>query len=244
MHNGGQGEFPKTQTMQPSRNHLSEVLEKIQDRLIYYRDIGIKEFYGKLEESMTVPKKHKETLEDIRSDIGDCTRCKLHHKRTHIVFGEGSPKAKLMFIGEGPGHDEDVTGRPFVGRAGQLLTKIIEAMKLKREDVYIANIAKCRPPNNRAPEPDEVATCEGFLHRQIATIQPKVIVCLGSVAAQNLLKTERKISSFRGQWQDWQGIFVMPTYHPAFLLRNPAMKKEVWDDMKKVMELLKKGDKK
>ena len=211
-------------------------LQYIQDRLIYYRDVGIKEVYSK--------SKHKETLEQIRADIGDCTRCKLHLKRTHIVFGEGNLKAELMFIGEGPGHDEDVTGRPFVGRAGQLLTKIIEAMKLKREDVYIGNIVKCRPPDNRAPEPDEVSTCEGFLHRQIAVIGPKVIVCLGSVAAQNLLKTERKISSFRGQWQEWNGVSVMPTYHPAFLLRNPAMKKEVWADMKKVLEFLKKGGKK
>jgi len=225
-----------------------QVLQSIQDQLLYYRDLGIKEVYSpkiyKEETSMGVPKKHKETLEEIRADIGECTRCKLHVKRTHIVFGEGNLKAEIIFVGEGPGHDEDVTGRPFVGRAGQLLTKIIEAMKMKREDVYIANIVKCRPPNNRAPEPDEVATCEGFLHRQIAVIGPKVIVCLGSVAAQNLLKTERKISSFRGQWQDWHGVSVMPTYHPAFLLRNPAMKKEVWEDMKKVMELLKKGGKK
>ncbi|MBI3017633.1 MAG: uracil-DNA glycosylase, partial [Deltaproteobacteria bacterium] len=172
-----------------------QLLQSIQDRLIYYRDVGIKEVYSK-KENMGASKKHKETLEQIRADVGDCTRCKLHLKRTHIVFGEGNPKAELMFIGEGPGHDEDVTGRPFVGRAGQLLTKIIEAMKLKREDVYIGNIVKCRPPDNRAPEPDEVSTCEGFLHRQIAVIGPKVIVCLGSVAAQNLLKTERKISSF------------------------------------------------
>ncbi len=217
------------------------MLQSLQDRLRYYKDVGITEVS---KSKKTKQLKHKETLEEIRADIGECTRCKLHLKRTHIVFGEGNPKAELMFIGEGPGHDEDVTGRPFVGRAGQLLTKIIEAMKLKREDVYICNIIKCRPPNNRAPEPDEVATCEGFLHRQIAVVGPKVIVCLGSVATQNLLKTERKISSFRGQWQDWQGIAVMPTYHPAFLLRNPAMKKEVWEDMKKVMELLKKGDKK
>ncbi|OGP04525.1 MAG: uracil-DNA glycosylase [Deltaproteobacteria bacterium GWA2_38_16] len=185
-----------------------------------------------------------ETLEDIRTDIGDCTRCKLHAERTHIVFGEGNPKAKLMFIGEGPGHDEDITGRPFVGRAGQLLTKIIEAMKLKRSDVYIANIVKCRPQNNRAPEADEVAICEGFLHRQIAVIKPKVIVCLGSVAAQNLLKTEKKISALRGNWISLKETPVMPTYHPAFLLRNPNMKKAVWEDMKKVMEFFKKEDNK
>src|SRR3989338_10199105 len=152
-----------------------QVLQSIRDRLLYYRDLGIQEVYSKKEKSMGALKKHKETLEEIRADIGECTRCKLHLKRTHIVFGEGNPKAELVFVGEGPGHDEDVTGRPFVGRAGQLLTKIIEAMKLKREDVYIGNIIKCRPHNNRAPEPDEVATCEGFLHRKIAVMDPKVI---------------------------------------------------------------------
>src|SRR3989338_329994 len=181
----------------------------------------------------------KETLELIHQDIGDCKRCGLCKERTHIVFGEGNSKADLMFIGEGPGRDEDKTGRPFVGRAGQLLTKIIEAMKLKREDVYIANIVKCRPPNNRVPLPEEVKTCETFLHRQIEVIQPKVIVCLGATALQNLLKTDEKISKMRGHFIDWKGVKVMPTYHPAFLLRNPNMKKPLWDDMKKVMAYFK-----
>ena len=179
-----------------------------------------------------------DSLKQIRETIGDCTRCPLHKGRTHIVFGEGNPKADLMFVGEGPGRDEDKTGRPFVGKAGQLLTKIIQAMKMKREDVYIANIVKCRPPDNRTPLPEEIATCEGFLYRQINVVGPKVIVCLGSVAAQNLLKTDAKISQLRGRFTEWQGIQVMPTYHPAFLLRNPNMKKAVWEDMKTVMRYL------
>lgn len=177
-------------------------------------------------------------LEDVRKVIGDCTRCKLCSGRKNIVFGTGNPKADLMFIGEAPGRDEDIKGEPFVGRAGQLLTKIIEAMNFKREDVYIANIAKCRPPENRNPEPDEVAACIPFLIRQAEIIKPKVIVCLGSVATQNLLGTEEKITTMRGKFTSWQGIPVMPTYHPAFLLRNPNMKRPVWEDMQIVMKKL------
>ena len=179
-----------------------------------------------------------EALQKIRDEMGDCKRCKLHTGRTKLVFGDGNPNAQLMFVGEGPGRDEDQQGLPFVGRAGQLLTKIIEGMKMQRQDVYIANIVKSRPPNNRAPEPDEVAACIPFLHKQIAVIGPKVIVCLGSIATQNLLQTEEKISGLRGNFRTWNGIQVMPTYHPAFLLRNPDMKRPVWEDMKKVMEFL------
>lgn len=184
-------------------------------------------------------KKSAKTLEEIRAEIGDCKRCRLCEGRTHIVFGVGNAKAQLMFVGEGPGRDEDIQGEPFVGRAGQLLNKIIEAMGMKRSDVYIGNVAKCRPPENRAPLPDEAATCIPFLHQQIEVIQPKVIVCLGSVATKYLLQTERSISQLRGEWQELKGIKVMPTFHPAFLLRNPERKKEVWEDMKKVMTLLK-----
>jgi len=180
-------------------------------------------------------------LDELRAEIGDCTRCRLCKGRQNIVFGVGNADADLMFIGEGPGRDEDIQGEPFVGRAGQLLTKIIEAMGLKRPDVYIANIVKCRPPNNRNPEPDEAATCKPFLIRQAEIIEPKVIVCLGSVAAQNLLATDAKITRLRGHFTQWQGIPVMPTYHPAFLLRNPNMKRPVWEDMQKVMEHLNKG---
>jgi DNA polymerase len=178
------------------------------------------------------------SLEAIREDIGDCRRCRLCEHRTNIVFGEGSPQAKLVFVGEGPGADEDATGRPFVGRAGQLLDKIIEAIGMKREEVYIANIVKCRPPGNRTPERDEVETCEPFLWRQLAFIRPEVIVALGSPAFQCLVKTREPITRARGQWRDWNGIKLMPTFHPAFLLRSPDKKREVWEDMKKVRDYL------
>ena len=175
-----------------------------------------------------------------REEVKDCSKCRLCQGRTQTVFGVGNPDTPLMFVGEGPGRDEDIKGEPFVGRAGQLLTKIIEAMGFKRSDVYIANIVCCRPPNNRVPAPDEMATCLPYLRRQIEIIEPKVIVCLGATAVQGLLQSEQKISQLRGKWQDWDGVKVMPTFHPAFLLRNPEMKKPVWEDMKKVMELLKK----
>jgi DNA polymerase len=174
------------------------------------------------------------TLEDVREELGDCRRCKLHSGRTHIVFGTGNPKAKLVFVGEGPGRDEDLQGKPFVGLAGQLLTKIIQAIQLTREEVYIANIIKCRPPGNRNPEPDEIRACEPFLIKQLEVIRPKLICALGTFAAQTLLKSEEKISHLRGRFYQYQGIPVMPTYHPAYLLRNPKLKRDVWEDMKKV----------
>lgn len=176
-----------------------------------------------------------DSLLKIREDLGECTRCKLHRGRHKIVFGDGSAKAELVFVGEGPGADEDTQGLPFVGRAGKLLTQMIEAMGLQRKDVYICNVVKCRPPENRAPEPDEVATCSPYLVRQIDFIHPKVIVCLGAVAAKTLLQTTRGISQFRGQWMEWRGHKLMATYHPAYLLRNPAAKSEVWADLQKVM---------
>lgn len=174
----------------------------------------------------------------LREEIGNCTRCKLHKGRTNLVFGVGSPNADLMFVGEGPGYDEDRQGIPFVGRAGQLLTKIIAAMGLKREDTYIANVVKCRPPENRNPEVDEIGACEPFLVRQIEIIEPKIIVCLGTFAAQTLLKTEEKITRLRGKIFDYHGVKLVPTYHPAFLLRNPNMKRPVWEDMQLVMREL------
>jgi uracil-DNA glycosylase len=180
-----------------------------------------------------------DALAAVRLDIGDCTRCKLHTLgRTQIVFGVGNPEADLMFVGEAPGADEDVQGIPFVGRAGQLLTKIIEAIDLKREDVYIANVIKCRPPGNRNPDPDEVETCEPFLFRQIDIIKPKVIVALGKFAAQTLLRTLDPISRLRGRVFTYRGAKLVPTFHPAYLLRNPASKREVWEDMKLVKKLL------
>jgi DNA polymerase len=180
-----------------------------------------------------------DALAALRADIGDCTRCKLHTLgRTQVVFGVGNPNADLMFVGEAPGADEDVQGIPFVGRAGQLLTKIIEAIGMTREDVYIANVIKCRPPQNRNPEPDEVETCEPFLFRQIDIIRPKVIVALGKFGAQTLLRTLDPISRLRGRVFEYRGAKLIPTFHPAYLLRNPSSKREVWEDMKLVRRLL------
>jgi uracil-DNA glycosylase family 4 len=180
-----------------------------------------------------------EALASVRTEIGDCVRCKLHAQgRRQIVFGVGNPEADLMFVGEAPGADEDIQGIPFVGRAGQLLTKIIEAIDLRREDVYIANVIKCRPPGNRNPEQDEVETCEPFLFQQIDTIRPKVIVALGTFAARALLRTLDPISRLRGRVYDYRGAKLIPTFHPAYLLRNPSSKREVWEDMKVVRDLL------
>jgi DNA polymerase len=180
-----------------------------------------------------------ETLVAIREDIGDCTRCVLHAQgRRQIVFGVGNPKAHLMFVGEAPGADEDLQGEPFVGRAGQLLTKIIEAIGLSRADVYIANVIKCRPPGNRNPAPEEVATCQPFLFRQIDAIGPRVIVALGTFAAHALLGTDAPISRLRGRVHDFRGGKLIPTFHPAFLLRSPERKRDVWEDMKRVRALL------
>jgi DNA polymerase len=184
-----------------------------------------------------------ETLDVVRTDLGDCTRCKLHTLgRSQIVFGVGNPAASLMFIGEAPGHDEDVQGIPFVGRAGQLLTRIIEAIGLRREDVYIANLIKCRPPENRNPEPDEVAHCEPFLFRQVLAIKPRVIVALGTFAAQTLLCTKDPISRLRGHVYRYGTASLIPTFHPAYLLRSPERKRDVWEDMKKVRDLLQRGN--
>jgi DNA polymerase len=176
-----------------------------------------------------------ETLPVIRENLGECTRCKLHKTRNKIVFGDGNPKAQLIFVGEGPGADEDAQGLPFVGRAGKLLTQMIQAMGLQRSDVYICNVVKCRPPQNRQPDRDEVEACSPFLLRQIDTIAPKVIVCLGATAAKLLLETDQGISQFRGHWMNFRGRKLMATYHPAYLLRNPAAKSEVWKDLQKVM---------
>ena len=194
------------------------------------------------DEAVEVPvfASQSDALNALRVDIGpDCSRCKLHTLgRKQVVFGVGNPNADLMFVGEGPGADEDIQGEPFVGRAGQLLTKIIEAIDLRREDVYIANVIKCRPPNNRNPEPDEVAQCEPFLFRQIDIIKPKVIVALGKFAAQCLLKSDAPITRIRGREFKYRDSVLIPTYHPAYLLRNPSAKRDVWEDMKKVRAIL------
>lgn len=179
-----------------------------------------------------------ESLPAIQADLGNCTRCHLSEKRQHIVFGAGADDARIVFVGEGPGAEEDRQGLPFVGAAGDLLTNIIKAMTFSRETVYICNIVKCRPPQNRNPTPDEIETCLPFLKRQLVAIQPDIIVTLGGVAAHSLLETTTPISRLRGRFQEWQGIPVMPTFHPAFLLRNPEKKREVWEDMKQVMRRL------
>jgi DNA polymerase len=177
------------------------------------------------------------TLDQIRRELGDCQRCKLCSGRKNIVFGVGNPRAELVFVGEGPGENEDIQGVPFVGAAGELLTKMIQAMGFNRDDVYICNVVKCRPPGNRNPEPDEIASCEPFLRAQLLALQPKVIVALGKFAAQTLLRDTTPITRMRGNWREYQGVKLMPTFHPAYLLRNPAEKRKAWEDLQQVMKL-------
>jgi uracil-DNA glycosylase family 4 len=195
-------------------------------------------------EVIRIARSSREALEAIRADIGpDCSRCKLHKLgRKQIVFGVGNPDADLMFVGEAPGGDEDIQGIPFVGRAGQLLTKMINAIQIERDDVYIANVIKCRPPQNRNPEPDEVETCEPFLFQQIDAIKPKVIVALGSFAAKTLLRSQDSISRLRGRVYDFRGTKVIPTFHPSFLLRSPDRKRDAWEDLKKARAILQGSD--
>lgn len=190
---------------------------------------------GKPEEVIV---KSDESLEQIWAELKDCTRCPLYEGRTNVVNTEGNSRARLMFVGEAPGADEDAQARPFVGRAGQLLTKIIEAIGFKREDVLIGNVNRCRPPANRAPMPDEAATCKPFLLREIASVKPDVIVVMGNTAMKNLLDTKVGITRLRGEFQDFKGIKVMPTFHPAYLLRDPSKKRETWEDLKKVRDYL------
>lgn len=218
--------------------NLNEMIRDLESYLEYLKAMGISSLTSSESKSGNTARAGALTLEEVRGEIGDCKRCKLHRARKTIVFGEGNEKARLMFIGEGPGYDEDVQGRPFVGRAGQLLTKIIQSINLLREEVYITNIVKCRPPQNRNPEPDEIESCNPFLMNQITAIQPKIICALGTFSAQTLLKTDTKITALRGKFYDLEGIKVIPTYHPAFLLRNPERKREVWEDMKRIAELI------
>jgi uracil-DNA glycosylase len=236
-------------------------------RVNYYREMGIHDFYRQpvaestasepiepgsranevvaagraadlFESQLTVITDKPGALRAIRDDIGDCTRCRLHKGRKNIVFGVGNANADLMFVGEGPGADEDEQGEPFVGRAGQLLNNMIAAMGLQRRDVYIANVVKCRPPQNRTPEKDECDTCSPFLMRQIEVIRPKVIVALGAVAAKNLLAMNDSMASLRGRWYEFKGARLAVTYHPAYLLRDPRQKKEAWKDLQMVMKYL------
>jgi uracil-DNA glycosylase family 4 len=244
--------------------------DQLRQYLRFYRDLGFEEIYLRPGSGITeTPEMSKtakesspvpvlpvqglfragpsgETLEQIRADLGECTRCRLHQGRTNLVFGVGNPQAKLVFVGEGPGADEDAQGIPFVGRAGQLLTQMIdntaakEGLPIRRADVYICNVVKCRPPENRTPERDEMDTCSPFLFRQLEAIHPKAICVLGATAAKALLNTSTGITQLRGKWQEWRGIPVMPTYHPSFLLRgfNAAYKREAWEDLKKVLHFV------
>ncbi|MFL6311133.1 MAG: uracil-DNA glycosylase [Terriglobales bacterium] len=230
-------------------------------RVKYYKEMGIHDFYrqpidpnvdlalhpvnettpAKSQAAVTLPPvigDKPSALKLIREDIGECTRCRLHKGRTNLVFGVGNVNADLMFVGEGPGADEDAQGEPFVGRAGQLLNNMISAMGIKREDVYIANVVKCRPPSNRTPEKDECDVCSPFLMRQIDVIKPKVIVALGAVAAKNLLAVNDSMANLRGRWYDFRNSKLLVTYHPAYLLRDPRQKKEAWKDLQRAMKYL------
>jgi len=224
------------------------VVGQIRERILFYRSMTELGFERRADAvapvqrvEASVPAKaarSRESLVEVRADLGDCTRCVLHEKRTNLVFGVGNPNADLMFIGEGPGFEEDRQGIPFVGPAGQLLTKIIGAIDLSRDDVYISNVVKCRPPRNRDPEPEEVEACRPFLDRQVDAIRPKVICALGRVAALNLLRTDEGITRIRGRIYPYRGAKLVPTFHPAYLLRNPEKKRECWQDMKLIRRLL------
>jgi DNA polymerase len=220
---------------------MNELLEQLE----FFRDIGVTSLdIPKINASISAasqPKLSQSTspsnaagLQLIRDEMGNCQRCKLAPTRTNIVFGSGNPNAELMFVGEAPGFDEDKQGLPFVGRAGQLLTKIIESIDIKREDVYICNVLKCRPPDNRNPEPDEVMSCNPFLKKQLAMIRPKIVCCLGTFAAQTVMQTAAPISKLRGSFHDMDGMRVIATFHPAYLLRSPDKKRDVWEDMKQI----------
>jgi DNA polymerase len=216
-------------------------LDELSGQLEFFRDIGVDclDLKRSVEKSPTADSMEPNrsglmSLEIIQDEIGDCRRCKLAPTRTNIVFGSGNPTADLVFVGEAPGFDEDQQGLPFVGRAGQLLTKIIESIGLKREEVYICNVLKCRPPENRNPEPDEVASCKPFMLRQLQAIRPKIVCCLGTFAAQTVLQTAAPISRLRGKFHDIDGMRIIATFHPAYLLRSPEKKREVWEDMKQI----------
>ena len=217
--------------MEDIEKEFQHVLYSLQDFLLYQQEQGVEG----LPITPDQPTQNKaQLLEKIRTELGNCKRCKLHSYRRNIVFGSGNPEAQLVFVGEGPGGDEDIQGKPFVGRAGKLLTKIIHSINLDRQDVYIANIIKCRPPQNRNPEPDEIKACEPFLIKQLDAIKPKIICALGTFAAQTLLETGEKISSLRGRFIPYRNSRLIATFHPAFLLRNPQRKRDVWEDMKMI----------
>jgi uracil-DNA glycosylase len=219
---------------------LRELVESLSGWLRYQRRLGWRGLPGQVEPAPEIPKRLDEqlSLEGIRAEMGDCRRCKLYAGRTNLVFGDGAAKARLMFVGEAPGAEEDAQGLPFVGAAGQLLNRMLSRLGLSREEVYIANVVKSRPPGNRDPEADEIAACLPFLKKQIQAIRPQVIVILGRIAAQALLGTKEPLTRMRGRWQRYQDIRVMPTFHPSYLLRFPQERHKTWDDMQQVMEFL------
>ncbi|MDQ3665245.1 MAG: uracil-DNA glycosylase [Acidobacteriota bacterium] len=220
---------------EPAADELRRLIRQTEAQVVYFQELGVS---GIALEAVQTTETPGESMEHVWADIGDCTRCPLHQGRTHIVHTEGNRKARLMFVGEAPGADEDMQARPFVGRAGQLLTKIIESIGFKREEVLIGNINRCRPPGNRPPTPDEVAMCKPFLLREIALVRPEVIVVMGNTAMKNMLNLKDGITKLRGIFQDYQGIKIMPTFHPAYLLRDPSKKRETWEDLKKVRNYL------
>jgi len=225
-------------------NEIRETLAAARSQFEYLSDLGLESQAAGLSESnqgqqcFETDADIQAALDTIRKELGDCQRCGLAASRTKLAYGVGNPNARLVLVGEAPGREEDLKGEPFVGEAGQLLDRILLAMGLQRQDVYLCNVLKCRPPNDRDPQPDEMASCEAFLSRQIATVRPQVIIGLGDFAVQSLLKSKESISRLRGEWQAYQGIPMMPTYHPAYLLRNPEGKRDVWEDMKEVLRRL------
>ena len=234
----GSPDYKATAVVRPKTTTAPDEFPAIKTRSAPIKTAPQDTLFGDLKPPEPSLSQSSETLEDVWRDIGDCTRCGLCEGRTQVVNTYGNPKARLMFVGEAPGADEDAQGKPFVGRAGQLLTKIIEAIGMKREEVLIGNVNRCRPPGNRQPTLEEAAICRPFLFREIAAVQPDVIVVLGNTALRNLLETREGISRVRGQFQNFRGIKVMPTFHPAYLLRDPSKKKETWEDLKKVRDYL------
>jgi uracil-DNA glycosylase family 4 len=225
-----------TMSRKKLEKEMRSIVQAVELHLEEARQTGIRE--APIPQNNNLPDRICHSLSEIEDWMGNCQRCKLNTTRKNIVFGTGNSKPDLVFVGEGPGADEDEQGKPFVGRAGQLLTKMIEAMGIKREDVYITNVVKCRPPENRNPEPEEISSCSPFLENQLKVLKPKVICTLGTFASQTLLKTEEKISKLRGRFHPYQGMLLMPTFHPAYLLRNPAEKKSSWEDIQKIMKEL------
>jgi len=219
---------------------MSDMLEELKKYFKFLPSLGIREIYlsSQAKEIFEKMRSKKELLEEIRQKLGECKRCKLYQTRHHIVFGEGNPEAKLVLVGEAPGREEDLQGRPFVGAAGQLLTKMLKAIALSREEVYICNVVKCRPPGNRNPQPDEIEACLPFLLDQLKVINPKVICTLGTISTHALLNTNIAVSKLRGQIHEWHGIKLIPTFHPAYLLRNPAQKRLVWEDLQLIRKVI------